>query len=265
LADRTNSTVFELQQVNCLTTFAIQPGQMLYLPFDPPEPTPRPTRVPTGTRLPTPTRTSTPVAPIIREVIARINDAEARLIVIVTGENFRSQEEGFRAELTGPTTVELQLGAARTSTGLEASAPQTALDLDGVYDLVVINPNGRFDTARNVFPPGTPTPTPPPPFISFVTLEGGRVSDPSAIRVIVTGGNFEPADTDFEVNLQLATDASQIVELDVDEDEPLNSTRFEATIRDLSDPSLQVGTYDLVIINPDGKIARRDDAITLNP
>jgi LysM repeat protein len=126
LADRTNLSVFDLQQVNCLESFTIFPGDIVYLPFTPPTATPSPTRAPTGTRRPTPTRTATPINPRIVSVVARLTPTE--IVVVVQGENFRSRERGFRAELVGPTTIPLQLGEARTSTSFEAFAP-VPLDL----------------------------------------------------------------------------------------------------------------------------------------
>ncbi len=157
LATRTNVSVFELQESNCLRD--IQIGDSLYLPFIPPAPTVTNTSTPGGSSQPAATRTGTPFAPDIDEVITQQTDTE--IIVIVEGKNFRSKEAGFRVELVGPTTIVLTLGQAKTSTSFEASVPILPADLPkGSYDLVVINPNGRLDTKTNVFPPGgTATPT----------------------------------------------------------------------------------------------------------
>ncbi len=61
LATRTNTSVFELQEANCLRQ--IQIGDSLYLPFIPPTPTVTNTPTPGGAAPPTATRTGTPFAP----------------------------------------------------------------------------------------------------------------------------------------------------------------------------------------------------------
>lgn len=252
LATRTNVSVFDLQQVNCLDSFTIQAGQTIYLPFTPPTPTVTNTPSPTGTRRPTPTRTPTPISPRILTVIVKQTDAE--IIVIVKGENFRSKEAGFRAELVGPTTIPLQLGAARTSTSFEASAPIPD-DLPptlprGAYDLVVINPSGRLDTKTGVYPPSnaTPTTTPPPPEITRISPSSGRISED--VRLTVQGRNFRPLEAGFKVEIR-AEDGSLTVELSVDEAvRPATSTSFDVIIRA---GDLTRGTYDLLVTNPDGQ------------
>jgi hypothetical protein len=259
LADRTNLSVFDLQQVNCLESFTIFPGDIVYLPFTPPTATPSPTRAPTGTRRPTPTRTATPINPRIVSVVARLTPTE--IVVVVQGENFRSRERGFRAELVGPTTIPLQLGEARTSTSFEAFAP-VPLDLPadlprGTYDLVVINPNGRLDTERGVFPPSnaTATPTPAPPEITRVSPSTGRVSED--VRLTVQGRNFRPLLPGFLVEIR-SDDGSLTVELPVDESvRPATSTSFDVII---TAGTLTRGIYDLLVTNPNGQTDIERDA-----
>jgi LysM repeat protein len=252
LADRTNRSVFDLQQVNCLESFTILPGDTIYLPFTPPSPTPSPTRAPTGTRRPTPTRTATPINPRIINVVARKTDTE--IVVVVQGENFRSREQGFRAELVGPTTIELQLGEARTSTNFEAFAPIPA-DLPailprGAYDLVVINPFGGLDTERGVFPPrdATPTPTPAPPEITRASPASGRISED--VRLTIQGRNFRPLEPGFLVEIR-SDDGTLTVDLPVDQSvRPATSTSFDVIV---TAGTLTTGTYDLLVTNPNGQ------------
>jgi hypothetical protein len=251
LAERTNTTVFQVQQFNCLESFAVRPGQMVYLPFEPPPPTARPTPTVTGTRLPTPTRTSTPVNPIIRDVVVRVNEEAGEIRLIVTGENFRSQEQGFRAELVGPRTIPLQLGQARTSTSFEATAPLEEETLTGEYDLVVINPNGRLAVRQRVFPPSnaTATPTPQPPRIDNITPDEGRVTDD--VRVTIEGRNFGPFRAGFEVELIPRDGGDSRFYLPNEDIRPATSTRFDILIEagDLT-PDLE---YDVRVQNPDGQ------------
>jgi hypothetical protein len=255
LAARTNSSVFELNQVNCLESFTLQVGQVIYLPFTPPTPTVTDTPSPTRPAGPTPTRTPTPIAPIIETVSVQRTSTD--IIVIVEGRNFRSSEAGFRAELIGPTTIVLHLGEARTSTSFEASAPIPA-DLpdplqSGAYDLLVVNPSGRLDVEPGVFPPGTPTPVPPAPSISLISPRCGLTN--SQVTLTITGSNFRPKEFGFKVELQLP--GEDPVELDVDE-ATATSSSFKATIA--PGQITQDGKYDLLVTNSGGQIAIRSEA-----
>ena len=249
LSGLTGVSVADLQLINCLDSFTIRPDQTIYLPFVPPTVTTTPTFVPTSTRGPTPTRTATPIAPRITLVVVDLDLVEDKIKVFVTGENFRSREQGFRAELTGPSTIRLDLGEARTSTSFEATAPLDQLLL-GNYDLVVINPNGRFDIRENVYPPQntTPTPTPGPPEIIRVIPSTGLVN--SDVRLTIQGRNFEPLEPGFRVELQL-DDGSFSVDLPVDEGvRPATSTSFDVLV---TSGTLIVGVYDMLVTNPDGQ------------
>ncbi len=154
LAERTDSTVFDLQQVNCLDSFTIRPGQVIYLPFTPPTPTATGTPTPV-TPTPTATRTSTP-SPTPRAPEIFSNDPNAGAISVeitlaVQGRYFRPDEDGFRVELrTGGIKYELQLGELRTATSFEAVIPAGLLE-PGTYDLWVINPDDQFDTRRSAY------------------------------------------------------------------------------------------------------------------
>lgn len=261
LANRTNSSTFELQQANCLETFTLQVGQVLYLPFTPPTPTVTFTPTVTQQPGPTPTRTPTPTEPDIDTVVARQSGSE--VIVIVTGRNFRAEDRDFRAELVGPITIPLQLGQTRTSTSFEARAPLPDPLPEGNFDLVVTNPSGRLDIEPRVFPPGTPTPTPQPPVITGFTPKEGRISDAEDIRITIVGRNFVPTDPDFEVELISGT---RTIALRVDETREASSIRFEAILRDPDElTNDDVGEYDLLVRNPDGNIDIADDNFELVP
>ncbi len=251
LATRTGVTVFDLQQANCLASYTIQPGQNIYLPMVPPTPTFTPVPQATGTRLPTPTRTATPVSPKIGTALVQTDVSANVVAVFVTGENFRPQEQGFRAELIGPTTVQLQIGGAATSTSFEGRASLDKLAL-GNYDLVVINPDGRMDTRTQVWPPSdtTPTPTPAPPEITRVSPSSGyRTQD---VRLTVQGRNFRPLEAGFRTELQL-TDGSFNVDLTIDESvRSATSTSYDVLI---PAGTLETGSYDLLVTNPNGQTA----------
>ncbi len=153
LAERTNTTVNELYQVNCLESYTILPRQIIYLPFIPPTPTVTTTPTPV-TPTPTPTRTGTPTAtPYPPEIFSNeptsgTNTAE--VIMAVLGRYFQPQEDGFRVELRlGTERMPLTLGQLKTSSGFEAVVP---IGLPpGTYDLWVINPDDQFDTRRSAY------------------------------------------------------------------------------------------------------------------
>lgn len=247
LSKRTGVTVFDLQQVNCLETFTIMPGDIIYLPYAPPTPTVTSTPTATGTRRPTPVRTSTPIAPRIQDALVRVN--EEVISVFVAGENFQSRSAGFRAELVGLTTILLELGEARTTTSFEAYAPADELQLSR-YDLVVTNPDGHQDTRENVWPKSdsTPVPTPLPPDIIQVSPSSGEID--KDVRLTVQGRNFQPLEPGFRVELSL-DDGTLTVEIPIDEGvRPATSTSFDTLILA---GSLQTGLYDLLVTNPDGQ------------
>ncbi len=251
LATRTNTSVFDLQQVNCLDSFTLQVGQIIYLPFTPPTPTVTHTPSPTQRPGPTLTRTPTPIRPQIDSVTPnRVDErtAENEVIITVLGKNFRSRESGFKVELKGPQSVVLKLGQARSDTSFEAIVPP---DLPlGNYDLVVTNPNDRAGVKPSAYTIGptadrpTDTPAPAPDIIRF-TPTSGKIS--AEIELTVQGRNFRPNEPGFKVELQ-ATDGGSKVELDLGDIR--TDTSFEAIIRA---DTLQRGDYDLVVTNPDGR------------
>ena len=162
LAERTNVSVYDLQQVNCLESYTILPGQTVYLPFTPPTPTATYTPTPI-TPTPTPTRTGTPTpTPYPPEIFSTeptqgVNDEE--ITIAVLGRNFRPDEPGFRVELrNGGTKYSLALGNLKTGTGFEAIVPVGVVP--GTYDLWVINPDDQFDTERSAYTSLAPTPSP---------------------------------------------------------------------------------------------------------
>lgn len=153
LADRTGVSVYDLQQVNCLTNATIQPGQTVYLPFTPPTPTVTPTNTPT-TPTPTPTMTGTPTATPRAPEIFTADPSVDRTTLFVVGRNFKPDEDGFRVELRGASgTTQLALGELRSSTSFEARLLPVAQLPAGDYDLRVINPDGQFDILRVTLPP----------------------------------------------------------------------------------------------------------------
>lgn len=253
LASRTNTTVFDLQQVNCLPSITLQPGQTIYLPFTPPPPTQTPTAVPTRPSGPTPTRSPTPTSPQIDSVTpSRVDEiaAQNEVVITVLGRNFRSQEAGFTVELRGPQSVTLQLTGVRSDTNFEAIVPPNLRV--GTYDLVVTNPNtdraGIRSSAYTIGPaPPTDTPAAPPDINDF-TPASGSISE--QITLIVQGRNFRPNQSGFRVELR-KTSGNFKVELDVLNDPAPNDRSFSALI---PANTLEVGNYNLVVTNPDGQL-----------
>jgi hypothetical protein len=152
-------SVKELYDANCLDSFTVFPGQMIYLPFIPPTPTPTNTFTPvtpTQTRTPTatPTRTETPTAtPRAPEIISSEPDqgsVSEEVIIAIQGRYFQPDQEGFTAELrTGGRIQSLILGDLATSTGFEARVPKDIPP--GLYDLWVINPDSQFDVRKEAY------------------------------------------------------------------------------------------------------------------
>ncbi|GIK43757.1 MAG: hypothetical protein BroJett011_75900 [Chloroflexota bacterium] len=152
LAERTGVSVYDLQQVNCLTNLTIQPGQTIYLPFTPPTPSVTPTNTPT-TPTATPTLTGTPTPTPRAPEIFTADPSVDRKTLFVTGRNFRPDEDDFRVELRGGTGVtQLVLGQLRSSTSFEAKLSSGTELPSGPHDLRVINPDGQFDILRITLP-----------------------------------------------------------------------------------------------------------------
>lgn len=151
LSARTGVSVYDLQQVNCLSTFTIQPGQVIYLPFNPPSPTATATTTPvtpSPTASVTPTNTPTPRPPEIFDWSVSL----ARDTITIRGRYFDPNSFGFRVELIGlsGTLPALELGQLRSSTSFEAKIPSTVPG--GDYDMRVINPDGQFVQRRITLP-----------------------------------------------------------------------------------------------------------------
>jgi hypothetical protein len=256
LATRTGTSVYDLQQVNCLETLNLRVGQTIFLPFVPPTPTVTWTPSPTSPPGPTPTRTPTPIAPQIDSVVPNRVDrdtADEEVTITVLGRNFRPNRLGFMIELRGPATVELQLGQAYSSISFDAIVPANLPE--GTYSLVVTNPDGRAGIRQSAYTigPATPTDTPAPaPDIIRFTPTAGEVAE--EIILTVQGVNFQSNQTGFKVELQ-SISSSFRVELDLGETR--TDTNFTAIIRA---NSLNGGDYNLVVTNPDG---RSDIASTL--
>ena len=245
LAGRTNVSVFDLQQANCLTSFTIQAGQRLYLPFTPPPPTLTPTRPAANTPGPTPTRTPTAIAPVISQVVPdRVDKDNEGVIITVLGRNFRPTETGFTVELRGPQNLSLQLGDTRTDTNFDAFVP-SGLPV-GTYDIVVTNANNRAGVRESAFiigeAPPTPTPAPGPRIDNVAPDEGFNDTD---VIINVTGIFFRPNETGFLVQLRIG----QEIRAELEKVGSSSSTSFNAIVP----AGLAPEVYDLWVINPDGK------------
>ncbi|MCB0195148.1 MAG: LysM peptidoglycan-binding domain-containing protein [Anaerolineae bacterium] len=261
IAQKVNIGQTDLQQINCLASSVLQTGQVIYLPFIPPDATVTNTTTPTPNPTSTRPSTPTPIAPIIDEVDARdvaTDDPDVQQIIVVAiGRNFRPREAGFKAELTGPTLIRLDVDLSSSNTSVRATklvAASLVTDLPpGTYDLIITNPDGRSDIANGVYPRGTPTPTPPPPDIFDVSPSAGRLSEQVALTI--TGQNFIPRD--IRVQLQRSTGGGQTFELDVETDTATVSS-LRAIIR--ATQLSQTGSYDVIVINRDNQTAVEREA-----
>ncbi|HRV91041.1 MAG TPA: LysM peptidoglycan-binding domain-containing protein [Anaerolineae bacterium] len=251
----------DLQQINCLASSVVVPGQTIYLPFIPPVATVTNTTTPLPTPTSTRPSTPTPIAPIIDEVDARdvaTNDPAIRqIIVVAVGRNFRPREAGFKAELTGPTLIRLNVDLSSSNTSIRATklvseSLVTGL-VPGTYDLIITNPDGRSDIANGVYPRGTPTPTPPPPDIFDVSPSSGRITD--QVTLTITGQNFIPRD--IRVQLQRSIGGGTTYELDV-ETSTATASSLRAIIR--ANQLTQTGSYDVIVINRDNQTAVEREA-----
>ncbi|MCB0208742.1 MAG: LysM peptidoglycan-binding domain-containing protein [Anaerolineae bacterium] len=256
LAIKVNISQTNLQQTNCLASSVLQTSQVIYLPFIPPDATVTNTTTPTPNPTVTRPSTPTPIAPIIDEVDARdvvTDNPDIRQIVVVAiGRNFRPREAGFKAELTGPTLIRLDVDLSSSNTSIRATklvSDSLVTDLPpGTYDLIITNPDGRSDIANGVYPRGTPTPTPPPPDIFDTSPSSGRISE--LVTLTITGQNFIPRD--IRVQLQRSTGGGQVFDLDVETDTATASS-LRAIIR--ANQLTQTGSYDLIVINRDNQTA----------
>jgi len=154
LAERTGTTPFVLYETNCLESYTIRPGQVIYLPFIPPTPTASSTSTPV-TPSPTPTRTGTPSptprAPEIFSSEPTTGNISDEVVLAVQGRYFLPNEDGFRVELrSSGIKFDLVLGEIRTQSSFEAIIPANTLGPD-TYDLWVINPDDQFDIRRSAY------------------------------------------------------------------------------------------------------------------
>lgn len=245
LSARTNASVFDLQQVNCLESFTIRPGQVIYLPFTPPTFTPTPVPTPTGTRSATPTRTPTAIAPVISNVVPdRVDADSASVIITVIGRNFKPLESGFRVELRGPQSVMLSLSGPGSDTNFDAVVPP-GLPI-GTYDIVVTNANNRTGVRESAFIIGEAPPTAtsaPGPIIDSVDPEEGFNN--RDVTIAVRGRNFRPNEFGFQVQLRVGQD----IRAELDLVGSASTTSFNAVIPAGLTPDL----YDLWVINPDSQ------------
>jgi len=260
LAERTNVSVFDLQQGNCLESFTIQAGQQLFLPITPPPKTATPTPRATATATIRPQSTRTGVAPVISNVVPDRIDADANLqpvTITVLGRNFRPTESGFTVELRGPQSLQLELGGSRTDTSFDAIVPAN-LTL-GTYDVVVTNQNGRAGVRESAFIIGEAPPTATPgPAPDIDTVSNALEDNGTTLRLTVTGDSFRPNEQGFTVQLQLSG-GDLTVPLTVNEDNiPATSSSFEA-IAPISDFTIS-GVYTLRVQNPDGQFAQQTNA-----
>ncbi|MCB9076345.1 MAG: LysM peptidoglycan-binding domain-containing protein [Anaerolineaceae bacterium] len=248
LAQKVNIGPTDLQQINCLASSVLKQGQTINLPFIPPEATVTNTTTPLPSPTSTRPSTPTPIAPIIDEVDARdvaTNDPAVRQIVVIAlGRNFRPREAGFKAELTGPTLIRLDVDLSSSNTSVRATklvseSLVTGLE-PGTYDLIITNPDGRSDIASGVYPAGTPTPTPSPPEIFSFSPSSGPFDED--IPLTITGENFIPQD--IKVQLQ-RVNGGETFDLEV---ESATSSSVRAIIEA---NTLTPDNYFVIVINRD--------------
>jgi len=167
------------------------------------------------------------------------------ILLTITGQNFRPDEDGFLAQLRtldGGSLFTLTLtGATALSTEFEALIPANLLTPD-FYNLVVTNPNGQSDDLAEAYEAldGNGGPV-----ITQVTPDQGLVSE--EVVLLVEGSNFEPNGAGFNVEL-ISTTSGTTFTLTLGTEK--TDVAFEAVI---TADQLTAGVYDLRVTNPDGQ------------
>ncbi len=191
LATRTGLSVYDLQLVNCLSSYTLKESQQIYLPMMPPPPTAESTRAPLPTDPPPPTPTRFPMMPEINGLTPRIGVLGQEMLIFVQGLNFMVDNADFRVELRGSmnnlTAQVLQLGNTRSSTSFDAIVPA---DLPlGVYDVYVINPGDRADVMERAYTNdknytmSTATPTVTATVTPITTVTATRTPTPTSTPI----------------------------------------------------------------------------------
>lgn len=168
----------------------------------------------------------------------RISDVQT---VNITGTDFQSDA-----------TVELVNGNDRyeltTQTSSETLLVVTVPDTIplGVYDVVVTNPDTQMDVAEDAYTVIEDE----APMISAIVPNQKRVSDEQTVTI--TGMNFQAG-----LNVQLLSGANAYDLVVADS----TTETITATVSSL----VPIGTYDLVVLNPDDQTATLLDAYTVTP
>jgi hypothetical protein len=175
------------------------------------------------------------------------------ILLTVTGQNFRPDEDGFLAQLRtleGSSLFTLTLtGTVALSTEFEALIPANLLT-PSFYDLVVTNPDGQSDDLAEAYKALTEGNG--GPVITQVTPDKGLVSE--EVVLLVEGSNFEPNETGFNVEL-ISTTSGATFTLTLGTEK--TDVAFEAVI---AANQLTAGVYDLQVTNPDGQSDALADA-----
>ncbi len=257
LGARVGLSVADLFDNNCLDSFTIRPGEIIYLPFTPPTLTPTPTAT-TGTNV-TPPRIPTTPAPttnrpvifdctpgLIRYELSLATPAltptpsNQRRDFTCTGTNLRPAAQGFRAELRGPNGQNIFQLLGGDGTTLRGTIP--TFPPEGSYDLIVTNPNGQSTIENNVLTVEVNPPTPGPKCFSVDPDSGFNDRD---VTVSVQGRDFRPNEAGFRVELRADGEVFAVLSLTGSR----SSTDFTAIVP----ADLPPGGYDLVVTNPDGQ------------
>jgi peptidoglycan-associated lipoprotein len=172
-------------------------------------------------------------APIVTAIIPKMGLKNTLVSVSINGDNFKN---GLKVILSAPELNEI------FGTNIKViSETQISCDLDlngatpGVYDVKVVNPDGRFGILNNAFAVDSQSPV-----IKMIIPNRGTNDGP--VTVTLSGDYF-----DENASAKLAKSGKEIIgsQTGVTSGSNLSST-FDLTEQ-------EAGIYDVIVSNPDGK------------
>jgi hypothetical protein len=158
------------------------------------------------------------------------------------------------AARTGQTVYDLQQANCRTDQTLRAG--QTIYLPGAPATLTPVPPTLPPTSTGPSAPTPTRTGTPTMPQIERVTPSGGELG--RVVTLVIQGKNFRVHEQGFRVELRSTTGVTttQLA---------LGAVRGDTSFEAIVPADLSKGVYDLVIINPDNRMATRENAYTNDP
>ncbi len=172
-------------------------------------------------------------APIVSAIIPKMGLKDTVVSVSVNGANFKN---GAKVILSAPGLKDINGDKVKV-----LSESQISCDLNlsgvtpGVYDVKVVNSDGQSGTLNKAFAVDSQS-----PMIKMIIPNRGTNDGP--VTVVLTGENF-----DKNASTKLTKSGKEITATNIGVD---SSTNMSSTF-DLNNK--EVGAYDVVVTNPDGK------------